>query len=155
MFNVETCFVTFAQQGGTGPPLPTDTTPQETSTAQDGSAAANGGGTTGGGGTGGQGPPAGMNQIWLIMIGVVVAILIFSMLGGRKEKKKREQLLSSIKKHDKVQTIGGVVGSIVEVKNDQVVLKVDETSNTRITFARSAIQQVLDSSELKSEAGPS
>ena len=47
--------------------------------------------------------------------------------------------------HDTVQTIGGVIGSIVEVKNDSVVLKVDESSNTRITFSRSAIQQVLNS----------
>ena len=54
--------------------------------------------------------------------------------------------MSAIKKHDRVQTIGGVIGAIVEVKPDEVVLKVDESSNTRITFARSAIQQVLAAS---------
>ncbi|NIN75018.1 MAG: preprotein translocase subunit YajC, partial [Xanthomonadales bacterium] len=37
--------------------------------------------------------------------------------------------------------------SIVEVNPDSVVLKVDESANTRITFARSAIQQVLTASE--------
>ena len=58
-------------------------------------------------------------------------------------KKKRKALLSTVKKHDRVQTVGGVIGSIVEVNPDTVVLKVDESSNTRITFARSAIQQVL------------
>ncbi len=42
-----------------------------------------------------------------------------------------------------MQTIGGVIGSVVEVKPDYVVLKVDESSNTRITFSRSAIQQIL------------
>jgi preprotein translocase subunit YajC len=52
-------------------------------------------------------------------------------------------MVSAIKKHDRVQTIGGVIGSVVEIKPDYVVLKVDESSNTRITFARSAVQQVL------------
>ena len=77
---------------------------------------------------------------------MVVLMLIFSMTSTRREKKRREALLSAIKKHDRVQTIGGVIGSVVEVKPDYVVLKVDESSNTRITFARSAIQQVLSSS---------
>jgi len=52
-------------------------------------------------------------------------------------------MISAIKKHDRVQTIGGVIGSVVEVKPDYIVLKVDESSNTRITFSRSAIAQVL------------
>ena len=75
-----------------------------------------------------------------LMIGVM---LIFSIMGQRRDRKKREALIGAIKKHDRVQTIGGVIGSVVEIKPDTVVLKVDESSNTRITFARSAIQQVL------------
>jgi preprotein translocase subunit YajC len=64
-------------------------------------------------------------------------------VGGRREKKKREQMLAGIKRHDKVVTIGGIVGSVVELKDDSVILKVDETSNTRITFSKSAISQVM------------
>ena len=55
-----------------------------------------------------------------------------------------------MKKHDRVRTIGGVIGAIVEVKSDTVVLKVDESSNTRMTFSRDAVQQVLESSESSS-----
>ena len=40
-------------------------------------------------------------------------------------------------------TIGGVVGTVVEVKDAEIILKVDETSNTRITFTKSAISQVI------------
>lgn len=98
------------------------------------------------------GPPAGgsgaassplNNQFFLILVLMVAGMLVFSMLGTRRDKKKRESMLSAIKKHDRVQTIGGVIGSVVEVKPDTVVLKVDESSNTRITFSRAAIQQVL------------
>lgn len=87
--------------------------------------------------------PFGGSNIFVLVFLVIGAMLIFSILGQRRDRKKREAMISAVRKHDRVQTVGGVVGSIVEVKGDHVVLKVDESSNTRITFARSAIQQVL------------
>jgi len=42
-----------------------------------------------------------------------------------------------------VLTIGGVVGTVVSVKDDQVVVKVDESTNTKMTFLKSAIQRVV------------
>jgi len=94
----------------------------------------------------GEPPQNPFGNFFIIGMVIILAMIIFSIMGNRREKKKREQMIASIKKHDKVQTIGGVVGSIVELKPDFVVLKVDESSNTRITFARSAIQQVVKSS---------
>jgi len=82
----------------------------------------------------------------LVMLGLIIFMFVVSALGPRKEKKKREQMLSAIKRHDRVQTIGGVIGSIVEIKNDVVVLKVDESSNTRLTVVKSAIHQVVQPS---------
>ncbi len=78
-----------------------------------------------------------------LLLVLLITMITFTVLGQRRDRKKRAALLDSVKKHDRVQTVGGVIGSIVEVKTDTVVLKVDETSNTRITFARSAVQQVL------------
>ena len=74
---------------------------------------------------------------------LVLGMIVFSIMGQKRDRKKREVMISAIKKHDRVQTIGGVIGSVVEVKPDYIVLKVDESSNTRITFSRSAIAQVL------------
>ncbi|MCH7602031.1 MAG: preprotein translocase subunit YajC [Planctomycetes bacterium] len=104
--------------------------------------------------TGGNGPPgvnqaaqssAPNNSFLLLLFVVFLVFIVFSMMGQRRDKKKRVSMLNAIKKHDKVQTIGGVLGAVVEIKPDTVVLKVDESSNTRITFARSSIQQVLTS----------
>jgi len=105
-----------------------------------------GGRANGASGTGTTGPPTSnpFSSFLPLMLVAVVLMLGFSMFGQRKEKKKREQMISAVKKHDRVQTVGGVLGSVVEVKPEQVVLKVDESSNTRITFAKSAIQQVLN-----------
>ncbi|MHC4415312.1 MAG: preprotein translocase subunit YajC [Planctomycetota bacterium] len=98
-------------------------------------------------GSGGQSPPSSPfgGSLFMMLLLVFGAMIVFSFLGQRRDRKKRQAMISAVKKHDKVQTVGGVIGSVMEVKPDTVVLKVDESSNTRITFARSAIQQVLTS----------
>ncbi len=112
-------------------------------------------GGAGSGGTGGSPPGGGFgSQFLLIAGGMIVFMFIMSIMGQRRDRKKREALISGITKHDKVQTVGGVIGSVVEVKPDTIVLKVDESANTRITFARSAVQQVITSNESVGKAAP-
>ncbi len=123
-----------AQDGAVGPPGET--------TAAPGTATGQGAGT----GTGGGSSPFG-GTFMFVMLGMLVLMIVVSGLGPRRERKRRQAMLTAIKKHDKVQTVGGVIGAIVEIKPDLIVLKVDESSNTRITFARSSIQQVLNPSE--------
>ena len=135
MFDIDlqTLTLTFAQ----GPPPPGGDGPIG---GQPGGA-----GTTAPGGPGGapsSGDPFG-GLLFPMLLLFLVMMILFTVLGQRRDKKKRAALLGSVKKHDKVQTVGGVIGSIVEIKPDTVVLKVDESTNTRITFARSSIQHVL------------
>jgi preprotein translocase subunit YajC len=98
---------------------------------------------------GGAGPsqPQGLGPIiWLLPL--LLLFFIF-MSGGaqRKEKKRMAKLLSDLKKQDRVLTIGGMIGTVVEVRDDEVVLKIDENANTRARFTKNAIQQVLRSSD--------
>lgn len=82
----------------------------------------------------------------MFMIPLVVLMVVMigmSALTGRKDKKKRAELLQAIGRNDRVQTIGGIIGTIVEMADDEVVLRVDEASNTRIRFSKAAVQQVL------------
>ncbi len=81
-------------------------------------------------------------NILIPMLLVLGVLFFFSMTGGRKEKKRRAQMLSELSKGNKVQTAGGVLGTIVEVREDEVLVKVDENSNTRMRFAKSAITAV-------------
>ncbi|MFO0875609.1 MAG: preprotein translocase subunit YajC [Phycisphaerales bacterium] len=87
--------------------------------------------------------PAPDSTFIYITLAIVVGMVFFSFMASRKERKRRDSLLSAIKRHDRVQTIGGIIGSVVEVKPDVVVLKVDESSNVRMTFARSSVQSIL------------
>ncbi len=84
----------------------------------------------------------GMPPIFFIIFAALIVMIIFSMGSQRKEKKKREQLLANLHKGDRVQTIGGVLGNVVEVRDEYVVVKIDENTNTRVKFSRSAIQSV-------------
>ncbi|MBX3367117.1 MAG: preprotein translocase subunit YajC [Phycisphaeraceae bacterium] len=79
----------------------------------------------------------------VLMLVMMVLMTVFS---GRKDRKRREQLISSLKKNDKVQTVGGIIGHVAEVRNDEVVLRVDENSNVRLRFAKAAITGVIQSS---------
>jgi preprotein translocase subunit YajC len=88
-------------------------------------------------------PRGGFDFITLALFGVVLALIVSSFLGARREKKKFEDMMSSIKKNDQVRTSSGIIGSVVEIKPDVVVLKVDENSNTKITIVRSKIEAVI------------
>ena len=85
--------------------------------------------------------PFGDNFFPMLML-LLVGMIVFSFFGGRKQKKRRASMLDSLAMRDQVLTRGGVFGTIVEIKPDRVVLKVDESSNTRITVLRESIEQV-------------
>ena len=57
----------------------------------------------------------------------------------QKQKQQRKKLEQSLEKNDKVLTIGGIIGTIVDIKDDEITLKVDESNNTKIKVKRTAI----------------
>ena len=91
-------------------------------------------------------PPGGGNMMFFlaIMIGVIFVIMLSS---GRRDKKRRAEMLSQIAKGKKVRTIGGILGTVVDVRDNEVHVKVDENANTRLRFTRDAITAVLDEKE--------
>lgn len=106
-----------------------------------------------GGGPAGTPQPSGMDTFFrtifpLILMFIVLYWLLFR--GQRKEQDKHRQMLANLKKNDRVQTIGGILGTIVDVRDNEVVLKVDESNNTKIRFNRGAIKELLaESAEAK------
>jgi len=97
----------------------------------------------GGGGTGAQPGQGGSSLLPMLLFGFLIFMVLTMVMSGRKEKKARAQLLSSLAKHDKVQTAGGMIGTIAEIKGDEVVLKVDESTNTKIRFNRTSVTAIL------------
>ncbi len=84
------------------------------------------------------------NPTFMIVILIFVLLWVFLLGGNRKEKKRRKALLETLSKGQRVQTVGGIKGSVVEVRDDEVVVKVDENANTRLRFSKAAIQTVFE-----------
>ena len=84
-----------------------------------------------------------------LLLGIIV--LYFFMYRSKKNQDRQlRDKLNQIKRGDEVMTAGGMFGKIVEVRDNRVLVKVDETSNTKIWFSREAIRTVI--TEEKAEA---
>ena len=60
----------------------------------------------------------------MIMMVMMVAIFYFMLIRPEnKRKKEAEQMRSAVKKGDKVVTIGGITGTVVDVKDNKFVLE--------------------------------
>jgi preprotein translocase subunit YajC len=80
------------------------------------------------------------------MVPLVFAVLMLFLLNSNKNKKvdrNQTDLLKNLKRGDRVMTIGGILGTIVDAKETEVTLKVDESSNTKVKFTRDAIKRVI------------
>jgi preprotein translocase subunit YajC len=92
-------------------------------------------------------PAAGSGNI-LITYGPLVlmfVVLYFLLIRPQQRKQKiRSQMLNSLKKGDKVVTIGGLHGTIMEITDDIVVLRVNDA--TKMTFDRSAVNAAVSPS---------
>lgn len=75
---------------------------------------------------------------------ILLMVVIFYFLLWRPQKqqqKERASLLGSLKKGQKIVTIGGIYGEIVELDDEKVKVQVSE--KVELTFARTAVANVL------------
>jgi preprotein translocase subunit YajC len=79
--------------------------------------------------------------LWFMVL-VIVFLYVFMIRSKRTQDRRRQEQLNALKKGDRIRTIGGILGTVVDVADDVVVVKVDETSNTKLRFVRSAIHVV-------------
>lgn len=95
-----------------------------------------------------------VNQTMLLWLGVVGMVFYFMMIRPQqREQKQRQERLDALKKNDKVVTIGGMIGTIVDLSQDgkRLTLRVDDS--TRIKFLRASIQSVYDESDGENSDG--
>ncbi|MFH2000146.1 MAG: preprotein translocase subunit YajC [Planctomycetota bacterium] len=105
-----------------------------------------------GSGSGGDVPPevaptGGGSQFLIVMFGMILIFYFLLIRPQMKEQKRRKEMLSSIKKHDRVITSGGIYGVVVAVGDADVTLKIDDSTNVRVKFSRAAISTILRDEE--------
>ena len=87
--------------------------------------------------------PAAMISTFLPMI-LLFVVFYFALIRPQKKKeKKAKEMLAALKVGDRVSTIGGIYGTIVNIKDDIMTLSVGQ-DNVKLVFARWAIRQVED-----------
>ncbi|MDR0457340.1 MAG: preprotein translocase subunit YajC [Treponema sp.] len=99
---------------------------------------------------GASGGPAGSLMTFLPFIAIIAIFYFLIIRPQNKKQKETQKMLSTLKKGDRVVTIGGIHGTIQSVKEQSIIVKVDE--NTKIEFSRSAVSGVeAAAKEAKSE----
>ncbi|HWB14248.1 MAG TPA: preprotein translocase subunit YajC [Pirellulales bacterium] len=84
------------------------------------------------------------------LITIVAIFFLYMMLVQRpamkREQETRDTMLKNLKKNDRIVTTGGIYGVVtnIQLDADEITIRVDETTNTKIKITRSALQRVLN-----------
>ena len=71
-------------------------------------------------------------SMWSMLALIFIVMWFFMIRPQRKQQKEMENFRNSLKNGDKVVTIGGIYGTIAEVKENYVLLEVDKDVKIRV-----------------------
>lgn len=80
----------------------------------------------------GQPQGAGSGASWIMIIAMFVIMWLFMIRPQRKQQKELEKFRNSLKRGDKVVTAGGIYGTVDEIKDRTVLIKVDGEVKLRV-----------------------
>jgi len=94
-------------------------------------------------------PAAGGMASTIVMLVMMMAVFYFMLIRPEnKRKKEAEAMRSAVKVGDKITTIGGIVGTVVDVKTDKLVIETG-ADQVRIEFAKWAMSTNETAAEAK------
>ena len=102
-------------------------------------------GEAGGAGTASSGNPLQSYGILIVMPLIILVFYFLVMRPQNKKQKEAKKMLEGLRKGDRIVTIGGLRGTVVSVKDDAIILKVDD--NTKLEYSKSAVATVLKREE--------
>lgn len=76
-------------------------------------------------------------SMWIMLLLVFVVMWFFMIRPQRKQQKELQAFRDGLKKGDKVVTVGGIYGTVVEVKENSLLLEVDR--DVKIRVAKSSV----------------
>ncbi len=97
-----------------------------------------------GGGAGGGDIVTMLNALFPFLL-IFVVFWFLMIRPQRREQARRQDMLAAVKKNDRVITAGGVYGVVTNVHReaDEVTIKVDEATNTKLRMTLGSITRVL------------
>ncbi len=82
-------------------------------------------------------PQGGGWSMWIMLALIFVVMWFFMIRPQRKQQKELQNFRDSLKKGDKVVTIGGIYGTVCEIKENNVLIEVD--NNVKIRVSKNAL----------------
>lgn len=79
-----------------------------------------------------QAPQGSAAPMWIMLLLIFVVMWFFMIRPQRKQQKELEKFRNELKKGDKVVTIGGIYGTIAEIQENTVLIKVDGETKLRV-----------------------
>ena len=79
----------------------------------------------------------------ILMMVLMIGMVLLMSIPQRKREKKVKEMLSSLKPGDRVRTIGGIYGTVTNIKDDVITVSVGP-DKARLVFARGAIATIED-----------
>lgn len=86
----------------------------------------------------------GTNALMMNLFPFIIIMVIFYFLLIRpqqKQMKERQNMLNNLKVGDKILTVGGLIGTITSIKENE--LEVEIAKNIKVTIVRTAVSNVL------------
>ena len=72
-------------------------------------------------------------SMWIMLALIFVVMWFFMIRPQKKQQKELQNFRDSLKKGDKVVTIGGIYGTVAEIKEDSVLIEVDHNVKIRVS----------------------
>ena len=82
-------------------------------------------------------PQGGGTSMWIMLALIFVVMWFFMIRPQRKQQKELQNFRDSLKKGDKVVTVGGIYGTVCEIKEGTVLIEVD--NNVKIRVSKNAL----------------
>ncbi len=92
-------------------------------------------------------PAGGGMMMWVIIIVCIVIMWLFMIRPQRKQQKELQQFRDGLKKGDKIITVGGIYGIVVEVRDNTLLIEID--NDVKIKVSKNSV--VRDPSETQQQ----
>jgi preprotein translocase subunit YajC len=104
-------------------------------------------------------PPAASNNFWVSLLPflpILIFFYLFLIRPQQRQEKQRREMLSALKKNDRVMTAGGIIGTVssIDSTGEKVVVRVDDDKGVKLTVGRSYISRILTSEKDSTTSKP-
>ncbi len=85
-------------------------------------------------------------MLWAMFPFVLMFVVLYFLLlrPQRRKEEARRRMVEAVKKGDRVVTIGGIYGQVVQAKDEELIIRIDPTKDICVKFTRSAVHRVIE-----------